>query len=155
MFFVSILVCSYGAILNGVLTSNSVYVDASTGLNLGLHPANERRRYFVMSSLIGWVQAANQPCCMHVHSWDTFHKQSLSSYLKSCENSIPFNFFFNGTSRSQFCTWHNSSAVVPCAKFWSDWSIVLHVRTTLICVRFGLLSHKPFVKWVRDISDQA
>ena len=27
------------------------------GLILGLHPANERRRYFVTTYLIGWVQA--------------------------------------------------------------------------------------------------
>ena len=27
-----------------------------TGLILGLHPANERRRYFVTTSLIGWAQ---------------------------------------------------------------------------------------------------
>ena len=27
-----------------------------TGLILGLHPANERRRYFVTKSLIGWAQ---------------------------------------------------------------------------------------------------
>ena len=27
------------------------------GLILGLRPANERRRYFVTTSLIGWVQA--------------------------------------------------------------------------------------------------
>ena len=27
------------------------------GLILGLGPANERRRYFVTTSLIGWVQA--------------------------------------------------------------------------------------------------
>ena len=27
-----------------------------SGLILGLHPANERRLYFVMTSLIGWVQ---------------------------------------------------------------------------------------------------
>ena len=26
------------------------------------HPANERQRYFVTTSLIGWVQAWNQPC---------------------------------------------------------------------------------------------
>ena len=26
------------------------------GLILGLHPANERRRYFVSTSLIGWTQ---------------------------------------------------------------------------------------------------
>ena len=30
---------------------------AISGLILGLRPANERRRYFVMTSLIGWVQA--------------------------------------------------------------------------------------------------
>ena len=28
----------------------------SAGLILGLHPANERRRYKVTPSLIGWVQ---------------------------------------------------------------------------------------------------
>ena len=27
-----------------------------TGLTLGLHQANERRRYFVTTSLIGWAQ---------------------------------------------------------------------------------------------------
>ena len=32
-----------------------------TGQTLGLRPANERRRYFVTTSLIGWVQALNQP----------------------------------------------------------------------------------------------
>ena len=26
-----------------------------TGVILGLHPANEKRRYFVMTSLIGWA----------------------------------------------------------------------------------------------------
>ena len=34
----------------------------NSGLILGLHPANERRRYFVATSLIGWAQAYNQPC---------------------------------------------------------------------------------------------
>ena len=33
---------------------------AISGLILGLHPANERRRFFVMISHIGWVQAQNQ-----------------------------------------------------------------------------------------------
>ena len=31
-------------------------------LILGLHPANERRRNFVTTSLIGWAQALTQPC---------------------------------------------------------------------------------------------
>ena len=33
-----------------------------TGLILGLHPANERWRYFVTMFLIGWAQMWNQPC---------------------------------------------------------------------------------------------
>ena len=33
-----------------------------SGIILGLHPVNERRRYFVTTSLIGWGQAENQPC---------------------------------------------------------------------------------------------
>ena len=32
------------------------------GLILCLHPVNERRRYFVTTSLIGWPQTYNQPC---------------------------------------------------------------------------------------------
>ena len=33
-----------------------------SGLILGLRTANERRRYFVTTPLIGWAQALNQPC---------------------------------------------------------------------------------------------
>ena len=29
--------------------------------------------------------------------------------------------------RSQFCTWHNSWAVVPCAKWWPDWTIRIKI----------------------------
>ena len=36
-------------------------VSLFTGLNLGLCPFNERRRYFVTTSLIGWGQTENQP----------------------------------------------------------------------------------------------
>ena len=32
-----------------------------SGLILGLRPANERQRYFVTTSLIGWAQIWNQP----------------------------------------------------------------------------------------------
>ena len=40
---------------------------STTGLILGLRPTNERRCYFVMASLIGWVQAKNQPCYILVY----------------------------------------------------------------------------------------
>ena len=32
------------------------YLKRDAGLILGLRPANERRRYYVTQSLIGWVQ---------------------------------------------------------------------------------------------------
>ena len=32
-------------------------IQTNSGLILGLCPANERRRYFVTTSLIGWAQA--------------------------------------------------------------------------------------------------
>ena len=44
---------------------NTFLVSASfpnSGMILGLRPANEIRRYFVATSLIGWVQTWNQPC---------------------------------------------------------------------------------------------
>ena len=51
-------------------------VEEDAGLILGLHPANERRRYFGTTSLIGWVQALNQP-------WDILMSLQLSKILTS------------------------------------------------------------------------
>ena len=31
------------------------YTDGDTAISLGMHPANERRRYNVTTSLIGWA----------------------------------------------------------------------------------------------------
>ena len=39
-------------------------------------PANERRRYFVTTSLIGWAQAYKQPC--HRIPVDQLQKPALS-----------------------------------------------------------------------------
>ena len=36
---------------------NQNIYDTTSGLIPGLRPANERRRYFVTTSLIGWAQA--------------------------------------------------------------------------------------------------
>ena len=38
-------------------TEHDSYNFANTGLILGLRSANERRRYLVTTSLIGWAQA--------------------------------------------------------------------------------------------------
>ena len=42
--------------------SCSITTHAATGLILALPPTNERWCYFVRMSLLGWVQAENQPC---------------------------------------------------------------------------------------------
>ena len=41
----------------------------NSGLILGLLPAHERRQYFVMAFLIGWVQAWNQPWNLYFASF--------------------------------------------------------------------------------------
>ena len=47
------------------------------GLILGLQPANERRCYFVTTSLIGWVQTYNHPCdtsvIIYIHTLNVYH----------------------------------------------------------------------------------
>ena len=62
-----------------------------------LHPANERRRYVVTPSLIGWVQAQNQPCvdmlihflpnnCLFVDGWHgKLHQQHPWMAISSCK----------------------------------------------------------------------
>ena len=53
-----------------------------TGLILDLHPANERRRYFVTTSLIGWVQPQNQLWSHMAHSrLDIFPDTMRSRYI--------------------------------------------------------------------------
>ena len=44
------------------LQSNAVSHWLGPSLESSLHPANERRRYKVTPSLIGWAQASNHPC---------------------------------------------------------------------------------------------
>ena len=39
-----------------MISLSSIYIYAYPGLILGLHPVNERQRYFVKTSLTGWVQ---------------------------------------------------------------------------------------------------
>ena len=36
------------------------------GINLWMCPANDRRRYIVTSSLIGWAHTPNDPCCAYL-----------------------------------------------------------------------------------------
>ena len=47
----------------------------------------------------------------------------------------------NGQSRSQFCIWHDSSAVMSCAKLWSDWMNKIKIREKRILERFWMWAH--------------
>ena len=65
---------NYFGILNDrwvPLSSDRTWGDTTPGLILGLHPANERQRYKVTPTLIGWVKTQNQPCIpsRHASSW--------------------------------------------------------------------------------------
>ena len=61
--------------------------ESISGLILGLRTANGKLRYFVTTSLIGWVQAQNQPClllmtygtlmqCLHCSLLEKIHLQN-------------------------------------------------------------------------------
>ena len=49
---------------------------------------------------------------------------------------------------SKFCTCHDSSAVMTCAKLWPDLIIIIIVKARIIFTRFQLWAHKTFAKQV-------
>ena len=51
------LFCTFNARMVSIVLT----IPSSTGLTLGLRPANERRRYFVTTSFIGWKHAWISP----------------------------------------------------------------------------------------------
>ena len=60
-----------------------------TGLILDLHPANERRRYKVTPSLIGWAQTQNQSyrhasMMCHASRWVNHSVTAPIHYLEQC-----------------------------------------------------------------------
>ena len=48
--------CTSRASFTDTLTTIKNYINIKPGLILGLRPANERRRYKVAASLIGWAE---------------------------------------------------------------------------------------------------
>ena len=70
----TIIIHLTNAILNWDTLTCLIFPQArpTAGLILGSHPAYERRRYYVTTTLIGWAQAWNPPCiclaCMGKHS---------------------------------------------------------------------------------------
>ena len=54
----------------------------------------------------------------------------------------------NESIRSQFCTCHDSWAVVACTNLWSGWNRYIQNGEKLIATRFQPKAHIIFVKWV-------
>ena len=75
---------------------------------------------------------------------DLFHKQLMNAQLKSCEN-FPSNCYSNDPIRSQFCTCHDSLAVMTCAKLQPNWVIVFRLMAIFMFTSFELWAHKPFI----------
>ena len=70
-------------------------------LILGLRPVNKRQRYFVTTSLIGWVQVSNHPE-ISAHAWLLFwywktirfahHQWCQSVRYMYCEKIVPLRY---------------------------------------------------------------
>ena len=76
---------------------------------------------------------------------DQSHKLFMNSLFKTHQNSFYSNFDSNNPIRLQFCTCHDSTAVMTCAKLWPD-QIITHHTTNTILMRFRFWAHKLFVK---------
>ena len=50
--------------------------------------------------------------------------------------------------RLQFCTCHNSLAVMTCANLWPEWIITIIIKAKITFTKLYSWSHKPLVKWV-------
>ena len=81
-------------------------------------------------------------------SWHPFHKQLISSQPKSYKNTCTFISKIMIRSSHNFCTCHDSLAVVACAKFWPDWIIRIKTPLRIILIIYQACAPKPFVKWV-------
>ena len=75
------------------------------------------------------------PCLAKCVTDDTnnpFYKRFMNSWLKYYQHSFCSNFDSNHPIMSEFCTCHNSSAVVACAKFWRDLVTIFRIRALCI-----------------------
>ena len=52
----------------------------TSGIILSMHPANERQRYRVTPSLIGWAHAQSDPCGCNHSSLTWNENQTLETY---------------------------------------------------------------------------
>ena len=84
----------------------------------------------------------------NMHPRNSFHKVFMSSWSKSHKDKCCFYLKNNHLIRSQFCTCHDSSAVMTCANVWPDWIIRITITVKIFFRRFRIWTHVLFVRWV-------
>ena len=99
-----LLHCEHFYVITWLILSNI------PGIILCIHPANERWRYIVTSSPIGWAHIQNNPCILYCHPWvwtiECICELELwyIPYLCHCEVLVFTK--FNWTSTSNINTTH-------------------------------------------------
>ena len=93
------------------------------GVIMGLGSANERRRYIVMSSLIGWMHTRNEPCrqmryiCeMDSHDYAAHHNAIRYTYMPI--NQGGYNGKYELISLCQH--WYCKAPFVPFRHLWDE-----------------------------------
>ena len=77
-------------------------------------------------------------CCLWQISWNHFtmiYELIIQIFYKTVCSYMKKN---NDLIRSQFCTWHDSKAVVTCAKLWHEWISRIDIIVKEIATAFQL-----------------
>ena len=99
-----------------------------------------------MESFYFNYQPSTRGC--HVYgTWGPFHERSFHRILNSMENWFKccIMVMYHNTTKS--CTCHESTAVVPCAKFHSNHFRITSMRLEWNFHRIWITMEKSFVKW--------
>ena len=117
MYFVNIIFCCYSS----VIWSNAFVYQGTAGIILCIHPANERWRYNVTSSLIGWAHTQNDPWNWVIQRW----------WLLVCVMSTGINTDIQSISAAEIHFNFN-----PLHAIFSEINIYLHFMSFLTLIRY-------------------
>ena len=81
----------------------------------------------------------------------THHRALFTNVLRASDLNLMkkkscYNCDFNDPTRAQFCTCHDSVAVVTCAKLWPGQIIIFHTTVARINTKFVLWAHRVLVR---------
>ena len=104
-----------------------------------------------------WVNNQWDPVCLWY--WlplslsDLFHQNFIKLLIQNLWKFIFFHLDSDDPISSQFCTCHDSSAVMTCAKVWTDLIFIFQSTATWILTRFGLWAQKTL--WDESVTSVA